>query len=115
MRLFFRKMCLIHGKELLSNVASVSYLTTLFLRASLKPLEAVYQYLVPILSPVTDNLLFLNQRKGEKHSTKVYAGDMPVDLETDCIRRPSYHARFSSVYDMKINEELKWIFILSFH
>ena len=25
--------------------------------------EAVYQYLVPILLPVTDNLLFLNQRK----------------------------------------------------
>ena len=26
-------------------------------------LEAVYQYLVPILSPVTDIMLFLNQRK----------------------------------------------------
>ena len=36
MRLFFRKLCLIHGKELLRNVATVSYLTTLFLRASLK-------------------------------------------------------------------------------
>ena len=34
---FFRKFCLIHGKELLSNVATVSYLTTLFLMASLKP------------------------------------------------------------------------------
>ena len=37
MRLFFRKFCLIHGKELLSNVATVSNLTALFLRASLKP------------------------------------------------------------------------------
>ena len=26
-------------------------------------MEAVYHYLVPILSKVTDNLLFLNQRK----------------------------------------------------
>ena len=37
MRLFFRKFCLIHGKELLSNVATISYLTTLFLWTSLKP------------------------------------------------------------------------------
>ena len=37
MRLFFRKFCLIHGKELLSNVATVSYLTTLFVGANLKP------------------------------------------------------------------------------
>ena len=29
-------------------------------------LEAVYQNEVPILSPVTDNLLFLNQRKRER-------------------------------------------------
>ena len=36
MRLFFRQFCMIHGKELLCNVATVSYLTTLFLRASLK-------------------------------------------------------------------------------
>ena len=28
---FFRKFCLIHGKELLSNVGMVSYLTKLFL------------------------------------------------------------------------------------
>ena len=32
---FFRKFCLIHGKELLSNVGTVSYLTTLLL--SVKP------------------------------------------------------------------------------
>ena len=37
----------------------------------------------------------------------VCVGDTRVDLETACIRRPSYHARFSSVYNMKINEELK--------
>ena len=37
MRLFSRKFCLIHGKKLLSNVATVSYLTTLFLRVSPKP------------------------------------------------------------------------------
>ena len=37
MRLFFSKFCLIHSKELLSNVATVSYLTTLFVGASLKP------------------------------------------------------------------------------
>ena len=37
MRLFFRKFCLIHGKDLLSCVATVSYLTTLLLWASLKP------------------------------------------------------------------------------
>ena len=60
---------------------------------------------MPIISPITDNLLFL---KGEKHSTKVCAGDMRVDLETDCIQRPSYHARFSSLYDMKIkNKNIK--------
>ena len=65
---------------------------------------------VPILSPVTDNLLFLNQRKDEKHSTKV-CGDMRV------ISRPSaYEDRDTTPgYDMKINEELKWIFIFSFH
>ena len=28
--------------------------------------EAGHQYLVPLLLPVTDNLLFLNQRKREK-------------------------------------------------
>ena len=37
LRLFFRKFCLIHGKELISNVATVSYVTTLFLWASMKP------------------------------------------------------------------------------
>ena len=31
MLLFFRNYCLIHGRELLSNVGTVSYLTTLFL------------------------------------------------------------------------------------
>ena len=38
----------------------VTYLTPLFLG---NPLEAVYHYKVSILSPVTENLLFLNQRK----------------------------------------------------
>ena len=36
--------------------------------------EAVYQYLMPILLPVTDNLLFLNQKKSEKNSMKECAG-----------------------------------------
>ena len=45
-------------------------------RASL--LEAVNQYLVPILSPVTDNMLFLNQQKGELF----YPPDAMDDLGT---------------------------------
>ena len=75
-------------------------------RASLP--NADYQYLVPILSPVTDNLLFLNQRKSysDKHSTKECAGNARVDLVTVDTRRPSYLVRFSVVCNMKINEEL---------
>ena len=66
---FFRKVCLIHGKELSSNVGTVRCLITLFLSG--KPeasREAVYRCLVSIRSPVTDNLLFLNKRKSEKQS-----------------------------------------------
>ena len=55
MRLLFRKFCLIHGKELKSCRDGQLLNHTV-------P-EAVYKYSVPILSPVTDNLLFLNQWK----------------------------------------------------
>ena len=46
-------------------MGTVGYLPTLFLG---KPF--VHEYLVPVLLPVTDNLLFLNQRKRGKVSTK---------------------------------------------
>ena len=45
------------------HVRTVNYLTTLFLG---KPHKAVYQYFMKILSPVTDNLLFLNLRNRKK-------------------------------------------------
>ena len=38
------------------------------------PGQALYLYEVPILSPVTDNLLFLNQLKREIFSTKECTG-----------------------------------------
>ena len=49
----------------------VSYLTILFLG---KPHGGSLPYLMPILLPVTDNLLFLNQRRRECFSTKECAG-----------------------------------------
>ena len=56
----------------------VNYLTTLLL-------EAVYQYLVPILWPETDNLLFLNRGRGNKFSNK-NVPNARVDRGTACIR-----------------------------
>ena len=47
------------------------YLITLFL---CKAPEAAYQYQGLILLSVTDNLLFLNQRKGKTFSMKECAG-----------------------------------------
>ena len=35
-----------------------------------KPPGGIYQYLDPILSPVTDKMLFFNSRRGEIFSTK---------------------------------------------
>ena len=59
---------------------TVNYLTTLFLG---KPLpETFYQYLVSILSPVTDSLLFLNQQKMDIFSTKEYVGCARISLGT---------------------------------
>ena len=46
----------------------VSYLTTLFLG------KTIYQYVVSILSPVSDNLVFSNKQKREKLSSKECAG-----------------------------------------
>ena len=59
---------------------------------------AVYQYLVPIHLPITDNLLFLNQQKRENFSMKECAGCKGRPLErmhTKWTRyRPSYGARY---------------------
>ena len=49
----------------------VSYLTTLFLG---KPPEAVNQYLVPILSLVSDNLHFLSVEEGFFSRNQLGAG-----------------------------------------
>ena len=54
---------------------TVSYLTTL--------LQAVYKYLVPILSPANDKLLFLNQPKRENiyyERICVKSGTLPTEL-----------------------------------
>ena len=82
-------------------------------------MEAVYQYLVAILSPITDNLLFLNQRKSKNTPRKNVpvthgstSGQLAYEADT---RRPCKYARFSSLCNMKVNEELKWIVIFSFH
>ena len=56
----------VHGKQLRS-CWNGHYLITLFLG---KPPRAVYQYLVPILLPVTENLLFLNKLKREMCQTR---------------------------------------------
>ena len=57
------------------NVGTVSYMTTLVLGKLASLPEAVYQYLVHILSPVNDNLAFLES-----------VPDMRVDLGTTCIQ-----------------------------
>ena len=60
----------------LGHIEPVGYLPILFHKTSF--FEAVDQYLVPILLPLTDNLLFLNQLKrgkmpqvcrGSRHAT----------------------------------------------
>ena len=84
-----------HGKELMScrgGQLLINHTFSAWQARSPHPPEAAYQYLVSILSPGTDNLLFFNQRKSEKHSTnlKECAGDARVDLGTSCIR--SEHA-----------------------
>ena len=58
-------------------------------------------------SPVTDNLLFLNQRKREQITRKM--PDARVDLGIACMRNGHAADRataFSSVCYMKINEKL---------
>ena len=59
--ILFDSLLYIHGKQLRSCLDD--QLLNLISWASL--LGAVYQYLVPILLPETDNLLCLNQQKRE--------------------------------------------------
>ena len=58
----------------------LQYVSGQFSLASI--LEAVYQYLVPIPTPVTDSLLFLNQRKREKCPQM----NVTADIGTTCIQ-----------------------------
>ena len=46
------------------------------------PLHAVYQYLAPILSPVTENFLLLNKGRGEKIHDRKDVPNVRVDFET---------------------------------
>ena len=63
----------------------VSYFTTLFLHGKPTSIpQAVYQYLVLILLPVTANLLFLNQQKRE-NSPQMNVLEVRVDRGTACI------------------------------
>ena len=55
-----------------------------------KPPEAVYQYLVPNLLPVNDNLVFLNQWKRESFSRKECAGH---EVQSRDRLRTQYSAR----------------------
>ena len=69
----------------------VNYLATLFL---CKPPRDSYAVLVPNLSPVSDNLLFMNQPKMKNFSPKECAGHegrSADDLHTKWTHyRPSY-------------------------
>ena len=55
---------------------------------------AAYQYKVSILLPVTDNMLFLNQRNREYFSIKTCAG---CEATCFCDYRPSYRVRCMTV------------------
>ena len=65
-----------------SKVKIGTYITKLFLG---QLLGAVYQYLVPIHSPVIDNIPFLNKRKRENNSKRKNAPYERVDLGSACI------------------------------
>ena len=77
-------------------------------------LETFYQYLVPTISPVTDNLLFLNHWKRENTPQKNVTGERVDFVSTGYTKptcyRPSYHTQskqsccslFGRTFDQKI-------------